>query len=202
MLIPGVIGAGVTVWQLTHRDSQSAVSGPVPTLTVPTATGVSPATDSSGTDPPPDAITTQSCTSNADGYTVQYPPGWVTESATSARACHFFAAEPFSVTAEDTTAGDVAIDASVPGSYDDFIEALSEPQDAAITLQHTPLTINDRRAEQLILTVQEDGRDVYGYGYVIDDGGKPLVIVSMSQSSRSSALEQVVTDMAYSLVLL
>ena len=85
----------------------------------------------------------ETCTSRTGGYTARYPAGWVTESATPAQACHFFAAKPFAVTTTDLAAGDISIDTSIRGTYDQLIAALHRPEQTRPSLHssnHSPST--------------------------------------------------------------
>ena len=200
-LIPGIAGLGLTAWHVAQRtNTHAATTASAPraatvTLTQPkVSTTAAPATTIR-------AATLQSCTSQTSGYTVQYPLGWVTESATPAQACHFFAARPFTVIPSDIAAGDISIDTTTPGTYNAFVGAFTQPGDAATTLHHKPVTIDGSRAEQMNITVHLGTHNLYGYGYVIDHHDKPLIIATTTQIPRSATLQRVVTDIAESLHL-
>jgi len=198
ILIPGIAGIGITAWQLAHHtNSRRATAAPQATVTVAQPkTTLTAAPDTTGP-----AATLQSCTSQTGGYTVQYPLGWVTESATPAQACHFFGARPFGVIATDLADGDITIDTSTPDSYNAFVAAFAQPGDADITLHYKPLTINGHRAEQMNITVHVGTHITYGYGYVIDHHNKPLIISTPSQHPRSPTLQRILTRMAQTLQL-
>jgi len=200
-LIPGIAGLGITAWQFTHHTNshRAAIAAAPKATTVTVAQPKTTITAAPATTLP--AARFQSCTSQSGGYTVQYPLGWVTESATPAQACHFFGARPFGVIATDLADGDITIDTSTRGSYNAFVAAFAEPGDADITLHYKPLTINRHRAEQMNVTVHVGAHITYGYGYVIDHHNKPLIITTPSQHPRSPTLQRIVTRMAHSLQL-
>lgn len=195
-LIAGFTAAGISVWQLVKQDPQPAASTPAPiaAITVPTRA-------SAATTAPASASTTQSCTARSGGYTAHYPKSWVTASATSAQACHFFGAHPFHVSASDTSGGDVTIDTSTQGAYTRFVASFAEPGDAAIKIHHKPVTINGHRGQQMNVTIQEGRRVQYAYGYVIDHDNRPLIVGSATRNAPSPELQQAVTRIAYGLEL-
>jgi hypothetical protein len=189
----GLVGATLGVWQLTHQDRH--ISTPSPVASVPRATAPAITT-------PVETTPTQSCTNDADGYTVQYPIGWVTESSTAAQSCHFFGAKSFTVTASDAVGGDVFIDTSSPGSYDDFVAQLNQPPgDASITVDHQATMLNGHRASTMNVTVHEGEREVFSYGYVIEHDGSALLIATADVTLPSPEMRRVVNAMARSLVL-
>ncbi len=199
-------GTGLAL-SLTRDDSSPAVVAPSSTVALdPSTTAASTAmttatttTTTTSIEPEP---TTQSCTNELDGYTVQFPGDWETASATPEQECRFFAAEPFIVTADDVAVGDVFIETSFPVTYDEFIEGFSAaPGDAATTLEHSPVTIDGRRAEEFEWTTEQGDERVFGYGFVVDHDGDPLAVVSADQYDPSTGIRDVVRDMAYSLEL-
>ena len=198
-LIPSLAGAGVATWQLTHHNPHTTTRNatpdkvPAPVASKPTGAPTKPST---GT-----ADTAQSCTNQADGYTLHYPIGWVTESATPAQACHFFGPQPFPVSPGQTTAGQVTIDASTPGTYHDFIATFAHPGDASIKLRHTPTTINGHAAQRMLFTTHAGTQVLYGYGYVIDHYGRPLIIATPSTRGPSPTLQRIITAMAHTIQL-